>query len=118
MEKIQNIINVEEKNEVNKIAKQLLKEIGIKQHISGFKYWLEALTIATIREDEKKNIKMTNLYLYIAKKYKITAARVERNMRYAYCNLNLENVFNTNYKINNSALLFLLKDEIITQLYT
>lgn len=106
------------KEKIKKIAKRLLKEIGIKQHISGFRYWLEALTFVVAKEDENNEIKMTNLYLIIAKKYKITAARVERNMRYAYCNLNLENVFNTNYKINNSALLFLLKDEIITQLYT
>lgn len=95
------------------IAKQLLKEIGIKIHILGFRYWPTALMIMKenemIQDDE---ISMMELYKRTAKKHKTTGAKVERAMRYAYSELDLKQQFNVDYPINNIALLFLLKEEI------
>lgn len=95
------------------IAKQLLKEIGIKIHILGFYYWLTTLMI--IKENEMKQeekMPMMELYKLVAIKHKTTGERVERAMRYAYLELDLKQQFNVDYPVNNTALLFLLKEEI------
>ncbi len=119
MEKVKKIpINKAEKIEktleqTKTIAKQLLREIGVKVHILGFKYWATALMIIKQNEVENGNrIPMIELYMLIAKKYKTTGSRVERAMRYAYAKLNLKKQFNVGYPINNTTLLFLLKEEI------
>ena len=48
----QNINKDEKSEQIKKIAKQLLKEIGIKVNLLGFKYWQTAL--ALVIEDEGK----------------------------------------------------------------
>lgn len=98
------------------IAKQLLREIGIKVHILGFKYWLTALIIMQEKARDNK-IAMMEIYKLIAKKYRTTATKVERAMRYAYEGLNLEEKFNVDYSINNTALLFLMKEELDKRMY-
>lgn len=79
----------------------------------GFKYWQTAL--ALVIEDEGK-IVMMSLYCSVAKKHRTTAAKVERAMRYAYMDLNLKQIFKTDYPINNKALLFLLIDRIMNKI--
>jgi len=122
MEKVRRVpINRIEKidkalKQIETIAKQLLKEIGIKVHISGFRYWSTALIIMEENEMTQSNkISIMELYNCIARKHKTTRTRVERAMRYAYSELNLKQQFNVNYHINNTALLFLLKEEIDKQ---
>lgn len=63
-------------NKTKKIAKQLLKDIGMKLHCLGFKYWLKAID--------------TNVNVY----------------------------FNVTYKIDNAALLFLLKEKVKEEMET
>ena len=109
----QNINKDEKSEQIKKIAKQLLKEIGIKVNLLGFKYWQTAL--ALVIEDEGK-IVMMSLYCSVAKKHRTTAAKVERAMRYAYMDLNLKQIFKTDYPINNKALLFLLIDRIMNKI--
>lgn len=95
------------------IAKQLLKEIGIKIHILGFRYWPTALMIMKKHEmTQDEELSMMELYKLTAKKHKTTGSKVERGMRYAYAGLNLKKRFNVDYPINNTALLFLLQEEI------
>lgn len=99
------------------IAKQLLKEIGIKTHILGFKYWTTALAIMIENEmTQDERMPMMELYRLTAKKHKTTAAKVERAMRYTYSEIDLKQYFKTNYPINNTALLFLLKEEILNKM--
>lgn len=106
--------NIQEELEQTKtIAKQLLRKIGVKVHLSGFKYWTTALLI--IKENELKEeskISMMKLYDLIAKKHKTTGSKVEKAMRFVYEKLDLKQQFNVNYPINNTALLFLLKEEV------
>lgn len=95
------------------IAKQLLKEIGIKVYILGFRYWPTALMIMKENEmTQDVEMPMMDLYRLVAKKHRTTGAKVERAMRYAYAELDLKQQFNVDYPINNTALLFLLKEEI------
>lgn len=104
---------------ISKIAKQLLKEIGIKTHILGFKYWVTALLLVIEDEEnsENRNIVMMQLYARIARKHKTTFSKVERAMRYVHLELDLKQQFNVDYSINNTALLFLLKDEVINRMH-
>lgn len=107
MIKIQTNINDEQ---IKKIAKRLLEEIGMQTHILGFKYWLEALSL--VMNDKQEKIVMKSIYCSVAKEYKTTATSIEKTMRYTYKKINLNQVFNTEYPINNKALLFLLIDRI------
>lgn len=109
------IINEEE---IKLIAKQLLKDIGIKIHFLGFKYWITALVISLKHDKEtEENLTMMALYSLVAKKHKTTASKTERAMRYAYSELDLKNYFNVSYSINNTALLFLLKEKVLDNNY-
>ena len=120
MEKdMQENIKLEESEKIKKIAKQLLKEIGIKTHILGFKYWVTALLLVIEDEEnsETGNIVMMELYSRIARRHKTTFSNVERTMRYVHSKLDLKQQFNVDYPINNTALLFLLKDEVINRMH-
>ena len=120
MEKdMQENIKLEESEKIKKIAKQLLKEIGIKTHILGFKYWVTALLLVIEDEEnsETGNIVMMKLYFRIARKHKTTFSKVERAMRYVHLELDLKQQFDVDYPINNKALLFLLKDEVINRMH-
>lgn len=97
-----------ETKEIKKVIKETLKKVGMKINLLGFKYWALALLLVA----ETKEIKsMTELYTYIANKYRTKPARVERTMRYAYKDLDLNKYFKVNYTISNSALFLLLIEE-------
>lgn len=109
------VINEEE---IKLTAKQLLKDIGIKIHFLGFKYWITAIVIALKNDKEtEENLTMMALYSLVAKKHRTTASKTERAMRYAYSELDLQNYFNVSYSINNTALLFLLKEKVLDNNY-
>lgn len=109
------VINEEE---IKLTAKQLLKDIGIKIHFLGFKYWITAIVIALKNDKEtEENLTMMALYSLVAKKHRTTASKTERAMRYAYSELDLQNYFNVSYSINNTALLFLLKEKVLEKDY-
>lgn len=104
---------------IEKLAKQILKDMGIKLHYLGFEYWTKAILITIeIEITNKPKLRMMELYYMVAKRFNTTASRAERAMRYAYEGLDLNSYFNVTYKINNAALLFLLKDKILEEIKT
>lgn len=125
MEKSNKMITKKEKiqkqllQETENIAKQLLKDIGIKLHLLGFEYWIEALIITIdIEKNNREKLRMVELYYMVARKFKTTPSKVERAMRHAYSNIDVNQYFNVTYRINNTALLFLLKDTILEKFKT
>lgn len=103
--------------ETENIAKQLLKDIGMKIHCIGFNYWLAAInTTIDIHIHRRQQPKIMQLYYLIAKRYKTSISNVRKAMTYAYNNLDLNQYFNVTCKINNTALLFLLKEAILQKL--
>lgn len=106
------------KEEIELIAKQILKDMGVKIHHLGFKYWVTALYMALdIELNNREEIRMMELYYMVAKQHKTTASKVERAMRYAYVTIDLKQYFNVTYSINNTALLFLLIEAVKENLY-
>ncbi|MCX4303782.1 MAG: hypothetical protein OSJ66_07250 [Clostridia bacterium] len=104
---------------IEKLAKQLLKDMGIKLHYLGFEYWVKTILITIKMElNNESKPKMMTVYYRVAKRFDTTASKVERAMRYTYEGLDLNNYFNVAYKINNTALLFLLKDKILEEIKT
>lgn len=105
---------------IEKASKQLLKNIGLKTYTLGYKYWITALIISVqfqiMPHCHNNGFKMYDLYSFIGKKYDTTVSRVERAMRYAQKSLDLKKYFGVSYSMSNTALLFLLKEEIIKYL--
>lgn len=102
---------------IETIAKQILKDMGIKVHHLGFKYWVTAIYITLdIDLNNRPELKMMELYYMVARKHRTTASKAERAMRYVYATLDLKQYFNVTYSINNTALLFLLK-EVVKEKY-
>lgn len=103
--------------ETEQIAKQLLKDIGMKIHCIGFNYWVLALYTAIDNHiNKKEQIKIMYIYCLVARYYKTNVSNVRKAMSYVYDNLDLNRYFNVTYKINNAALLFLLKDKVLEKL--
>lgn len=106
-------------NKTKKIAKQLLKDIGMKLHCLGFKYWLKAIVMTLdIEIHKRQELKTMELYFMIAREYKTTVNRVRKAMSYTYENTNVNSFFNVTYKIDNAALLFLLKEKVKEEIET
>ena len=106
-------------NKTKKIAKQLLKDIGMKLHCLGFKYWLKAIVMTLdIEIHKRQEIKTMELYFMIAREYKTTVNCVRKAMSYTYENTNVNSFFNVTYKIDNAALLFLLKEKVKEEIET
>ena len=71
------------KNEVNeKDITQLLKRMGIPAHIGGYSY-LRTGVMMTLEDPELRGAITKALYPKIAKKYNVTASKVERAIRHA-----------------------------------
>lgn len=106
-------VTLEEETRIKTIAKQILKDMGIKMHHLGFKYWVTAIWITLdIEINNRQELRMMELYYMVARKHRTTASKAERAMRYAYATIDLKQYFNVTYSINNTALLFLLIDEV------
>ena len=106
-------------NKTKKIAKQLLKDIGMKLHCLGFKYWLKAIVMTLdIEIHKRQELKTMELYFMIAREYKTTVNCVRKAMSYTYENTNVNSFFNVTYKIDNAALLFLLKEKVKEEIET
>ena len=102
--------------EIKTIAKQKLRYMGVKVHFLGFKYWTTAIyTIIDTEFNNEQELRMMELYYIVAKKHKTTASKVERAMRYAYKDIDLKKYFNVSYSVNNTALLFLLKEAVMSK---
>lgn len=100
-------------NKTKKIAKQLLKDIGMKLHCLGYKYWLKAIVMTLdIEIHKRQELKTMELYFLLAREYKTTVNCVRKAMSYTYENTNVNSYFNVTYKIDNAALLFLLKEKV------
>lgn len=106
-------------NKTEKIAKQLLKDIGMKLHCLGFKYWLKAIVMTLdIEIHKRQELKTMELYFMIAREYGTTVNCVRKAMSYAYEYTNVNVYFNVTYKIDNAALLFLLKEKVKEEMET
>lgn len=106
-------------NKTKKIAKQLLKDIGMKLHCLGFKYWLKAIVMTLdIEIHKRQELKTMELYFMIAREYKTTVNCVRKAMSYTYENTNVNSFFYVTYKIDNAALLFLLKEKVKEEIET
>ena len=106
-------------NKTKKIAKQLLKDIGMKLHCLGYKYWLKAIVMTLdIEIHKRQELKTMELYFMIAREYKTTVNCVRKAMSYTYENTNVNSFFNVTYKIDNAALLFLLKEKVKEEIET
>ena len=107
-------ISEEKKNKIQKEIKQFLISIGIKPHIKGFRYWTTAILYAVEQELLEKDLgKFMELYRYVGKKHKATVSKVEKDMRYVFENVDYKRVFNVDYRITNSAFLFLAREKIL-----
>ncbi len=61
---------------------EIMNMIGIPYNVLGYEYLREAVLISF--EDERKNYhRIQDLYLEIAKRYKTTSSKVERNIKYS-----------------------------------
>lgn len=106
-------------NKTKIIAKQLLKDIGMKLHCLGFKYWLEAIVMTLdIEIHKRQELKTMELYFMIAREYGTTVNCVRKAMSYAYEYTDINCYFNVTYKIDNAALLFLLKEKVKEEIET
>lgn len=65
----------------DKITK-IMNMIGIPYNVLGYEYLREAVLIS-FEDKRKKNHRMQDLYLEIAKRYKTTSNKVERNISYS-----------------------------------
>lgn len=106
-------------NKTKIIAKQLLKDIGMKLHCLGFKYWLKAIVMTLdIEIHKRQELKTMELYFMIAREYGTTVNCVRKAMSYAYKYTDINCYFNVTYKIDNAALLFLLKEKVKKEIET
>ena len=111
-------INEEKRNIIKQKIKQFLIELGINTRLRGFKYWTTAILYAVERELKGEEFgKMMLLYQYIGKQHKATVSKVERDMRYIFkINRYISKFFNVPYSINNTAFLFLCRENILRKI--
>ena len=96
-----------ETKEIEKIAKQEMRKMGINPSWNGYKFWAAAVA-------ECETFSCSIVYNRVAQKYRTTATRVERAMRYAlkYATEDLSKIFEMNRKITNAQFFYLLKERI------
>lgn len=111
-------INEEKEKLIKRKIKQFLIELGINISLRGFKYWSTAIYIAVEKELKDEDLgKIMSLYTDIGKKHKATISKVEKDMRYIFeGNKFISKFFNVPYSINNTAFLFLAREEILKRI--
>lgn len=105
--------------EIELTAKEILKDMGMKMYLAGFNYWIKAVTILIEEELEiKGKVKIMQIYEIVADEYYSTATRVERSMRAALNQIEVDpkKYFNVEYNVHNSAFIFLLKELTLEKL--
>ena len=88
------------------LVANLLIDLRMDFNSLGFRYWRYAIILYNNME-----IKITDLYTEVAKKYNTTNKAVERNMRYQRKKVdkNIQKYFNYDEKITNQTFLNLIK---------
>lgn len=96
---------------IEKETIKILKEIDVCPNFLGFKYIVTAIKLM-INSDEYKAV---SIYKEISKKHRTTYSKVERAIRYARENSNIElsKYFETEHKITNSSFLFFIKNKVL-----
>lgn len=94
--------------------KSILKSMEIKPHLRGYRYWITAVSYA-IKNPEYK---MGKLYEFVAKRHKTTVSKAEKALRYSQELSKSKEVFDVNYKLNNSSFLALFVEELNSMLNT
>ena len=59
--------------------RELLKEVALPIHVTGYEYWMEAIRVYK----KNKNMNMSEIYNEVADICGTTPSKVERGMRYA-----------------------------------
>lgn len=101
-----------EEKEIKNIVKKILNKMKIPINFRGFHY-LQTLIAININKDFNMNE-----YKVVAARHHTTAIRVERAIRYI-CNTQqekLQKYFETDYKITNSVLYELLREEVLEEI--
>ena len=88
--------------------KSILKAMEIKPHLKGHRYWITAISYALKNNDYK----MGELYQFVAKRHKTTISKAEKALRYSQENSKAKEIFDVNYKLNNSSFLALFIEEL------
>lgn len=100
------------KEQIEKVTKEILNEIGIKINLKGYRYWTEAV-VQTIHKNQDEYKLVRGLYEDLAKHFNSTASRIERALRHAFISNGKANeYFSVDYKITNSAFLMLLQEKV------
>lgn len=100
------------KEQIEKVTKEILNEIGIRINVKGYRYWLVAI-LETLDKDMSNYSIVNGLYNDVAKHCNTTPSRVERALRHAFISNGKANeYFNVDYKITNSIFLMLLQEAV------
>ena len=93
--------------ELKRRISKILYKIGMKTTCTGFCYWLNAIAYCVSRGmDENYDIRtISEVYSYVAEKYKISIDCVEKSMRYAKEKSNYKEQWNLDYKLKNHDFL-------------
>ncbi len=105
--------------EIELAAKEILKDMGMKMFLSGFNCWIKAVAILIEEDFEKKGkVQIMQIYEMVADECYSTSQRVERAMRHALKTIEVDpnKYFNVEYKVHNSAFIFLLKEATLEKL--
>lgn len=70
------------KQELNKIIRKLLKELGCPADLNGYEFLVSAILLC-IEYNQKLKLPMMTIYNEVAKEFDIKNIRVERDIRYA-----------------------------------
>lgn len=96
-----------DKEKIEQCVMKVLKEAKIPRSFLAFRY-LKTILVENYNKEFNKS-----LYYECAKKYNTTALNVERAIRYICDSYQkqIQSYFNTNYKITNKKLFYLLKEK-------
>ncbi len=99
--------DIVKKYELTRKINKILYEIGMKTTCIGFCYWLNAIDYCVSKEINGSYCIRTisEVYLYIAEKYKTSIDCVEKAMRYAKEKSNYKEQWNLDYKLKNHDFL-------------
>lgn len=105
----------EEIKQVKLKLTKILNKLGFKANWLGRKYWITSvLELIRLRKNNLYENKLGYFYTYVSKRHRTTYSKAEEAMRYCikHNRAKIQEYFNLDYKINNSAFLQLLYIEI------
>lgn len=94
---------------------EMLDTMEMKKTSLGYNYWLNAILyyVQKNSEDKYEIIRMSEIYSYVAERYKTTISRAEKAMRYAKEESYYKDILRTDIKLKNHAFLILCSEKIL-----